>query len=82
MQVGAEVRGAAVAAVPRHGPGADLHHVGRPGAEALDPSGASLGGHGVGDGLAGILSRRRTRINAMSPKQHLAPPAHTLLLSS
>ena len=56
LQVGAEVGGAAVAAVPRHGPGADLHHVGRPGVEALDAGGASLGRHGMGDGLAGILS--------------------------
>lgn len=57
LQVGAEVGRRAVAAVPRHGPRAHLHQVRRPGLQPLDPRGAALGRHRVGDGLSLVLQR-------------------------
>lgn len=59
MQVGAEVGWAAVTAVTGHCSGADLHHVRRTRLETFNAGVASLGGHGMGDGLTLILQRQR-----------------------
>ena len=79
LHVGAEVGGAAVAPVAGHGAGAHLHHVGRPGLQALDAGRAALGRHGVGDGLALVLwdrTHKRETLSAMAPSDGTQTSTH------
>ena len=69
MQVGAEVGWAAVTTVTGHCSGTDLYHIRRTGLETFNMGVASLGSHGMGNGLTLILQRQRQTVMSSTPKK-------------